>query len=93
MRGPRLHALQIIETPLGELPQCRAERYHIQADLIWCGSPLNTESHINLAMVDGPSHGLINYKDPKTKCRLYWCLIEIIDWRYSQLCWYFRLAL
>jgi hypothetical protein len=29
-------------------------------------------------------NGLINYKDTKTKCRLYWCLIEFIDWRYSQ---------
>jgi hypothetical protein len=29
-------------------------------------------------------HGLINYKDTKTKCQLYWCLIEFIDWRYSQ---------
>jgi hypothetical protein len=35
-------------------------------------------------------HGLINYKDTTTKCRLYWCLIEFIDWRYSQSCWYFR---
>ncbi len=35
-------------------------------------------------------HGLINYKDTKTKCRLYWCLKEFIDWRYSQSCWYFR---
>ncbi len=24
-------------------------------------------------------HGLINYKDTKTKCRLCWCLIEFID--------------
>jgi hypothetical protein len=36
------------------------------------------------------SHGLINYKDTKTKCCLYWCLIEFIDWRYGQSCWYFR---
>jgi hypothetical protein len=35
-------------------------------------------------------HGLINYKDTKTKCRLYRCFIEFIDWRYSQSCWYFR---
>jgi hypothetical protein len=35
-------------------------------------------------------HGPINYKDTKTKCRLYWCLIEFIDWRYSLSCWYFR---
>jgi hypothetical protein len=31
-----------------------------------------------------PAHGLINRKDTKTKCRLYWCLIEFIDRRYSQ---------
>ncbi len=35
-------------------------------------------------------HGLINYKDTKTKCRLYWRLIQFIDWRKSQSCWYFR---
>ncbi len=35
-------------------------------------------------------HGLAKYKDTKTKCRLYWCLIEFIDWRNGQLCWYFR---
>jgi len=23
-------------------------------------------------------------KTPNPKCRLYWCLIEFIDWRYSQ---------
>ncbi len=26
------------------------------------------------------NHGLINYKDTKTKCRLYWCLIQFRDW-------------
>ncbi len=35
-------------------------------------------------------HGPIKCRDTKTKCRLYWCLIELIDWIYSQLCWYFR---
>jgi hypothetical protein len=25
-----------------------------------------------------------------TRADAYWCLIEIIDWRYSQSCWYFR---
>ncbi len=29
-------------------------------------------------------HGLSNYKDTTTKCRLHWCLIEFIDWRHSQ---------
>jgi hypothetical protein len=41
--------------------------------------------------MDRPKHGLINYKETKTKCRLYWYLIEFIDWRYYQSCfWYFR---
>ncbi len=34
-------------------------------------------------------HGLINYKETKTECRLYWCLLEFIDWEYSQSYWYF----
>jgi hypothetical protein len=39
----------------------------------------------------GGTYELINYKDTKAKCRrLNWCLIEFIDWRYSQSCWYFR---
>jgi hypothetical protein len=29
-------------------------------------------------------------KTPNPKCRLYWCLIEFIDWRYNQSYWYFR---
>jgi hypothetical protein len=36
---------------------------------------------------------LTNYKDTKTKCRLYCCFIELIDWRYSLSCWYFRPSL
>jgi hypothetical protein len=35
----------------------------------------------------------ITIKTPNPKCRLYWCLIEFMDWRYSQSCWYFRPAL
>ncbi len=27
---------------------------------------------------------------PNHKCRLYWCLLEFTDWRYSQSCWYFQ---
>jgi hypothetical protein len=29
-------------------------------------------------------------KTPNPNCRLYWCLIEFIDWRHSQSWWYFR---
>ncbi len=28
----------------------------------------------------------ISLKTPNPKCRRYWCLIEFIDWRYSQSC-------
>ncbi len=31
----------------------------------------------------------ITLKTPNHKCRLYWCLIEFRDWRYSQSCWFF----
>jgi hypothetical protein len=36
----------------------------------------------------GMNHITIKTRNPK--CRLYWCLKEFIDWRYSQSCWYFR---
>jgi hypothetical protein len=32
----------------------------------------------------------ISIRTPYPKCRLYWCLIEFIDWRYIHLSWYFR---
>ncbi len=35
----------------------------------------------------------ITIKTPNPKCRLYWCLIDFIDWKYSQSCCYFRPAL
>jgi hypothetical protein len=35
-------------------------------------------------------HGLLEYEDTNTKCRLYWCLKKCIDWRYSQSYRYFR---
>ncbi len=37
-----------------------------------------------------PCMDQITVKTPNPKCSLYWCLIEFIDWRYSQSCWYFR---
>jgi hypothetical protein len=40
-----------------------------------------------------PVMNQIYIKTPKSECRPYWCLIEFIDWRYSQSCWYFRLVL
>jgi hypothetical protein len=31
----------------------------------------------------------VQTQTPNPKCRLYWSLIEFIDWRHSQSCWYF----
>ncbi len=33
----------------------------------------------------------ISIKTPNPKCRLYCCLLEFVDWRNSQSCWYFTL--
>ncbi len=35
----------------------------------------------------------MSIKTLNSKCRLYWCLIEFIDWRDNQSSWYFRPAL
>ncbi len=39
-------------------------------------------------IMDEGLEGTIKTQHPK--CRLYWCLMKFIDWRYSQSCWYFR---
>jgi hypothetical protein len=44
-------------------------------------------------MVRGNTIDQITVKTPNPKCRLYLCLIEFIDWRYSQSCWYFSTQL
>jgi hypothetical protein len=36
---------------------------------------------------------IFTIKTPNPNYSLYWYLIEFIDWRYSQSCWYFRPAL
>ncbi len=41
--------------------------------------------HLN----SSPIMDQLTIKTPKPKCRLCRCLIEFIDWRYSQLCWIF----
>ncbi len=40
-----------------------------------------------------PCRYKITIETSNPKCRLYWCLIEFINWRYSQSCWYFQTAL
>jgi hypothetical protein len=34
----------------------------------------------NVMKMDPKDHGIINFKDTKTKCCLYWRLIEFIDY-------------
>ncbi len=46
---------------------------------------LSDESPESPKLIHGPN----NIKTPNPKCRLYWCSIEFIDWRYRQSCWYF----
>jgi hypothetical protein len=45
---------------------------------------------LNAAVAMGSHIDHITIKTPNPICRLYWCLLEFIDWRYSQSCWYFR---
>ncbi len=57
-------------------------------------SPISCSLHDNHDCTEGARKGCnmdqISIKTPHPKCRLYWCLIEFIDWRYRQSCWYFR---
>ncbi len=63
----------------------KATEYDTEWRNHYCMSSLNLLIKDDLA-----GHGLINFKNTKTKCRICWCLIEFRDWRYSQSCWYFR---
>ncbi len=55
--------------------------------------PLFTETRFNSRDQRDPVMDEETIKTPNPKCRLYWCFIELIDWIYSQSCWYFRPAL
>jgi hypothetical protein len=51
--------------------------------------PTDTLTHANAnAYTTDIVH--ITIKTTNPRCRFYWCLIEFIDWRYSQSYWYFR---
>jgi hypothetical protein len=43
-----------------------------------------------IAQSAGQPMDQISVRTPNPKCRLYWCFLELIDWRYSQSCWFFR---
>ncbi len=61
-----------------------------------CSATFSVETYVHImhapskqqgGKYGGDNHGLINYKDTKTKGRRYLYLIEFVDWRYSQSCW------
>jgi hypothetical protein len=50
----------------------------------------NDSARVNTMHGFHPFMDQITTKPPNHKVRLYWCLLEFIDWRYSQSCRYFR---
>ncbi len=64
--------------------------YLISLKVTYCLMKTGGGARSGIDRTEWINHGLINYKDTKSNCRLIWCLIEFIDWRYSQSCWYFR---
>ncbi len=85
---------QIFKSQIRGNPAWRTSNWPLQTTIsisysrTWSTRPCSASAGI--LRWDHYKHGLNNYKDIKTKkCRLYWCLIEFIDWRYSQSCWYF----
>ncbi len=74
-------------------------RYFPFNPLFSCRSPatptrsLPGEACVDISDPEVRTMDQITIKTPNPKCRLYWGLIEFIDWRYSQSCWYFRPAL
>ncbi len=71
-----------------------AECYLVVSVLCWVGALLVSwveEGAVRPAIVCiMEDMDQISIKTPNPKCRLYWCLIEFIDWGCSQSCWYFR---
>jgi hypothetical protein len=58
--------------PAHELFSCYTSSYHHPPRRITTSLPIDQ----------------ITVKSPNPNCRLYWCLIEFIDWRFrSQSCW------
>jgi hypothetical protein len=56
---------------------------------IWMARENGWVGNVTVYVWQWHSHGPNIYKDTKPMS-FYWCLIEFINWRYSQSCWYFR---
>jgi hypothetical protein len=80
-----------IPTTGEKLSTLRTLWYHLMRQTSWLNQLVVTEKEIELRRV---GHKVLledhpTIKTPNHKCRLYWCLSEFKDWRYSQSCWYF----
>jgi hypothetical protein len=67
-------------------------RYTIRQHIFMTAAKTSTNKSVPFNMA---STGIVpmdegTKKKQNPKCRLYWCLLEFKDWRYSQSCWYFR---
>jgi hypothetical protein len=58
--------------------------------IYFSGNSIQLRRKILRVIISAVDSNRADTKDTKTKSRLYLCLIEFIDWRYSQSCWYFR---
>jgi hypothetical protein len=71
----------IFSTPLKAFPKLgRSGGWYDRDDRCDSGHTTTIRAHANAGKVMGH----ISMKTPGPKCRLYWCLIEFIVWRYSQ---------
>jgi hypothetical protein len=75
-------------TDLGRLKILNSRHIEETMQLLGCLSPPLSLHNIDCSCTSiagvrkqGERHRLLNYKDTKTKCRLYWCSKELIDWR------------
>ncbi len=66
------------------------EHVSINSMLFFIDSHLLLPPFINSKCYEPTYMDQISIKTPNPKCRLYWRLIDFIDWRYSHSCWHFR---
>ncbi len=88
--------------------ECRrysqSRRWFRRWSLVWKDSPASREDiyrgkpEVHPALLytlplTGSYMDFLTIKTPNPKWRLYWFLIEFLDWRFSQSCWHFWLPL
>ncbi len=69
---------------------CNVEQIFYFTSCVFFSCEIIVSSSCSSVLYSAPTMDQISTKTPNPKCRLYWSLIEFIDWRYGQSCWYFR---